>query len=338
MINMLNTLAAGSSDIEGNINSLSIKSVLVASLLLVVLLVIASLVMQNKRHEALKTPLFIAITATIIIPSLLLIGSTVYINTISESGGPVHWHTDIEYWVCGQEIEIRDPYAFLSNKVGTSTYHEHDDKRIHLEGVVIEKEYDASLEKFMDVTGGSITSTSMVIPTNDYYIENDIDGDVPRGDVETLRKFISKDADNRTILSVQNGQTCGSNQPAEVQTFLFRYNDNDDTYTQTKLQDPSEYIMRDESIVPPGDCLVVEFDVTKSSTDRLCQQYGVRDTQRCTEFGVSTFNPELCNIKQIVSPQNPQETPTEDGSESTNEDAEFEADFEASTELEEGEL
>jgi hypothetical protein len=57
--------------------------------------------------------------------------------------------------------------------------------------------------------------------------------------------------------------------------------------------------MREESIVPPGDCLIVEFAMPKKSTDRLCQQYGVRDVDRCTEFGVSEFNPELCNLKQL---------------------------------------
>ena len=36
------------------------------------------------------------------------------------------------------------------------------------------------------------------------------------------------------------------------------------------------------------------------STDRLCQQYGVRDVERCTEFGVTEFNPELCNIRQEI--------------------------------------
>jgi hypothetical protein len=84
-------------------------------------------------------------------------------------------------------------------------------------------------------------------------------------------------------------------------------------YTQSKLEDPERYIMRDESVVPPGDCIIVEFDVSKSSTDRLCQQYGVRDADRCTQFGVSEFNPDLCNIKQLVTYIEP--LPTYDESE-----------------------
>jgi hypothetical protein len=293
--------AAGTTDLEEQVNSLSINSIMIASLVLVVLLGIAALVVGNKKYEAVKVPLFVAIAATIILPSILLMGSTVYVNTISESKGPVHWHTDIEFWVCGQEIELRNPTGFLSNKIGTSTYHEHDDKRIHLEGVVIKKEYDASLEKFMDVTDGKITQTSIVIPTEDVIFENDTDGDVPRGDQEVVRQLLSRNDAGQAQLSLENGQSCGENQPAEVQVFLFRYNGDDDTYTQTKLDDPARYIMRDESVVPPGDCLIVEFDVAKSSTDRLCKQYGVRDSERCTDFGVSQFNPELCNLRMLLT-------------------------------------
>lgn len=301
MNTILNTLAAGgTTDIEAEINSLSINSILIASLVLVVLLVLASQIVKNKKLHYLKTPLFIAIAATIVIPSFLLMGSTVYVNTISESKGPVHWHTDIEFWVCGEEIELRDPTGFLSNKIGTSTYHEHDDKRIHLEGVVIEKEYDASLEKFMDVSDGDITNSRLVIATEETIFENDTDGDVPSGNQEAVRNFLSRNEEGLYQLTMENGQTCDENQPAEVQVFLLRYNEGNDTYTQTKLAEPEKYIMRDESIVPPGDCVIVEFDVNKTSTDRLCQQYGVRDVERCTEFGVSEFNPDLCNIRQEI--------------------------------------
>jgi hypothetical protein len=308
MNTLINILAsAGTTDIEEQINSLSINSIMIASLVLVILLGIAAVVVGNKKYEYVKVPLFVAIAATIILPSLLLMGSTVYVNTISESKGPVHWHTDIEFWVCGQEIELRNPTGFLSNKIGTSTYHEHDDKRIHLEGVVIKKEYDASLEKFMDVTDGDITQTSLVIATEDVIFENDLDGDVPRGDEEVVRQFLTRNSNGQAQLSLENGKNCGENQPAEVQVFLLRYNGDDETYTQTKLEDPARYVMRDESVVPPGDCLIVEFDVRKSSTDRLCKQYGVRDSIRCTEFGVSQFNPQLCNLRMVLTPDQQQD-------------------------------
>ena len=143
-MSLISLLANADSDIESKIISFSLKTVLFSSLILIVLMLISTKVVKNKKLFKFKKPIFILIILTIAIPSLLMTGSTVYLNTISDSKGPVHWHTDIEFWVCGQEIELRDPYAFLSNKVGTSSYHEHDDKRIHLEGVVIDKESDAS--------------------------------------------------------------------------------------------------------------------------------------------------------------------------------------------------
>lgn len=309
-----------SENLEGNINAFSIRTVFGASLLLVVLLVVASKVIAKKKYRALKKPLFIAIAATIILPTLLLMGSTVYINTVSESKGPVHWHADIEFWVCGQEIELRDPYQFLSNKIGTATYHEHDDKRIHLEGVVGEKSRDASLGKFMEVIGGEITNKTLKIPTEESIFENDLDGDKPTGDQQRyIREFLDQDDDKRYSLFFSNYNSCFAGGPhAEVQTFLYRFNKDNNTYTQTKLENPAQYTLRDESTVPPGDCLIVEFDTPKPYTDRLCRQYGIRDAKRCTQFGVSSFNPDLCNISETEHPVQPMD-PNEEQEEEENE-------------------
>ncbi len=306
MQNVFMVLANDTIDLEGNIKAFSIRAVLIATLLLVTLIAISIFVIKNKQHEKLKLPLFIAISATIILPTILLMGSTIYVNVVSESKGPVHWHSDIEFWACGQEIELRDPTGFFSNKIGSSTYHEHDDKRIHLEGVVIEKAYDASLEKFMDVSYGKIDQETLIIATSaDGYIENDIDGDVPTGSADDLQQYIMNDSEGLPVVSLKNGDTCkdeqGNEQPGEVQAFLYRFDKLDDTYTQTKLEDPKSYVVRDESVVPPGDCIIVEFSIAKDTTDRLCEQFGVRDADRCTEFGVTQFNPDLCNIRQVDS-------------------------------------
>lgn len=304
--------ANGVNDIEGNINSFSIRAVGWATIVLVVLLAIAAKTSKKKKYKGLKKPLFLAISSAIILPSLLLIGSTIYVNTISESKGPVHWHTDLEFWVCNQEVELRDPFEFLSNKVGTATYHEHDDKRMHLEGVVIERDFDASLEKFMAVTGGAVTKSSIIIPTNNEDIfENDTDGDTPSGDRDIVQGFKKLDGEGRAVVSVRNGDSCGGQfeTETELQAFLLRYDKDSDTYTQTKLDDPRRYVMRDESIVPPGDCVIVEFGAVRSRTDKLCLQYGVRDSVRCTEFGVKTYDEGLCSIEEVVgTPSNVEES------------------------------
>lgn len=293
--------AGGSTDFEVFVNDLSINTIGLASISLIVLLILAGFTIKNKAFHHLKLPLFVLIAATIVVPSVLLVVSTVYVNVNSESKGPVHWHTDFEIWACGQEVELRNPTGFLSNKIGTATYHEHDDKRIHLEGVVVEKSYDASLEKFFDVTDGAITPRSITVATEASIIENDTDGDESTGDPGVLDQYLTQDENGLYSITLNNGDACGDGVAGELQVYLLRLNDDERSYTQTRLQDPRTYIMRDESIVPPGDCVIIEFAPPQDATNKLCQQYGVRDIDRCTEFGVSEFNPELCQLRQIVS-------------------------------------
>lgn len=288
-------------DLEKKVSTLSIRVILLSTALLISLLIISSL-FANKKHKHLKTPLFIMIVLTIMVGSLTLLGSTIYLNTKSSSKGPVHWHADIEFWVCDTQLEIRNPSGFLSNKIGTSTLHEHNDQRIHLEGVVVDGAVDASLGKFMRVIGGSISNSGLVLPIEDGIIEDFIDGDnTAVGGASNVEKFISLDSSGKKILAVQNDMKCLDGEMGKLQTFVYSYNKENKTYTQKKIINPEEYVIRDESIVPPGDCIVVEFQKPRVKTDRLCEQYGVRDTKRCTQFGVKVYNPELCNIKETES-------------------------------------
>ena len=301
MGSLFRILASGTSfeNLEGSVNSFSVKVTLIAAAVLCFLLLVSVWTVHNKNKKQFKKPLFTAIAAAVVIPTLLLMGSTVYVNTVADSKGPVHWHADIEFWVCGQEIEFRDPYQFLSNKIGTPSLHEHDDKRIHLEGVVFDENADATLGKFMEVTGGSITTTSLTIPTNTQIFENDLDGDQPFGDKQTVESFKKLDSNGRNVVSVQNNYQCGDYrmQKGQLQVFLIRQN-NDDTYTQTKLDDPADYVSRKETAVPPGDCLIVDFDTPRERTQHLCEQYGLRDIKRCEEFGVKPYDPNICKLRE----------------------------------------
>jgi hypothetical protein len=292
-------------DLEQKITQLGSKTVVIAALVLIICTLIAIVSKDRlEKNKRLKLPLFVVMAGTIIVSTLLLFGTTIYLNTKSESKGPVHWHTDVEFWACGAELDLQDPKGALSNKIGTATYHEHNDKRIHLEGVVVRKSEDASLDKFMRVTGGYITKDRIGIPVNQDQSSWLVGQDKQDGDKQNtsnpslLEPFLSQSKDG-SLLEFKKGQTCGT-ETAEVQAFLYRFDKASNTYSQTKLPDPAEYVLRDESVVPPGDCLIVEFDVSKAKTDKLCQQYGVRDADRCTEFGVENYNPEICNIRQVT--------------------------------------
>lgn len=290
----LYSLFAHTDNLESDVTKLGIRVVLVSSIALFILVLIAGL-LKNKSKR-LRLPLFLLITFTIVASTATLFGSTVYLNTSSESGGPVHWHADIEFWACGKQLELRNPSGLLSNKVGTPTLHEHNDQRIHLEGVVVEKATDANLGNFMNVVGGSISSEMMDVPLADSILEDQVDGDsISSTNIDNL---ISTDSLGKKSFVATSGEKCGD-ELAEPQVFVYQFNKKENTYSQTKLSDPEDYIIRDESVVPPGDCIIMEFDVKKARTDKLCEQYGIRDKNLCAKYGVEGKALDECSIHEV---------------------------------------
>lgn len=293
----ITTFASG--DLEKTISDLSLNVVFLASFFLIVLVIVA--IFTTKKWPKFKPVLFGLILTIVLGTTFTISGGTVYLNVNSATGGPVHWHADIEFWACDNELEIRDPHGFLSNKIGTPTLHEHNDKRIHLEGVPVTLPEDASLGKFMTVIGGEISDSSLVLPLNDgKYFENnpdEIDGDGQAAPApEDVTNYIETAVDGKYIKLI-NGRACGTKE-AEVQVFAIKYNAQTKTYTQTKVQHPAKYEIAHNSEVPPGDCLIVEFAPKKDRTDKLCQQYGIRDKNRCAEFGVKPNELHICEIQE----------------------------------------
>lgn len=289
-------------DLEDEIATISANSTMIAAALLVVLVIIGAL--TRDRLPKLKLPLFIMIAFIMSSSFLFLAGSTIYLNVKSDTGGPVHWHADFEVWACGNELELRDPFEFLSNKIGTATLHEHDDRRIHLEGVPVETEVDASLGKFMYVIGGAVTDEAIVFPLNPPekgpYFENDIDGDGPTDLFASQIDPYIVETDEGPVARFIEGETCGD-EPAVVNVFRYRTND-DNTYYQEKLENPRDYVIRDESVVPDGDCIIFEFGPDRDKTDKLCPQFGVVDVERCEQFGVTEETRGICELQEVDPP------------------------------------
>ncbi len=296
----------GAEDLETFISNLSVTVTVVGSILVLLLVAIAARIgkSRKKKTQALKLPIFVSIVVVVLGTTLTISGGTVYLNIASATGGPVHWHADFEIWACNNELELRDPHGFLSNKIGTATYHEHDDKRIHVEGVPISLPHDFSLGKFFEVTGGGISKSTLVVPLNDdgKYFEDahgEEDGDGKAApSPELVQPFIKTEASGK-VASFVNGEQCGE-QSAQVQVFTYKYNQNDKTYKQTKIEDPVTFMPSHEAQILPGDCVIVEFAPVKDRTDKLCKQYGVKDINRCAIFGVPPKDQErVCDIKEV---------------------------------------
>ena len=267
-------------DLEGQLASLGLRAVGLVGLSLIVLVLLSGGL--KTRWPKLKLPLFLVMAGSIVGVTGLLITSTIYLNLNSDSGGPVHWHAGIEFWGCGTELELRDPYKFLSNKLGSPVLHEHNDKWIHLEGVVVDLEEDASLGHFMETIGGKLQPGLLRLPINTEgsFIEDTIDGDrsLTNIDGRSFQDHIKHAEDGSRYLEFIDGRTCDA-ETAEVQVFAYQFDEMTNTYKQTKLvsgarvlqqvgvgheeivklSSASDFIINDSAQLPPGDCIIIEF-------------------------------------------------------------------------------
>ncbi len=220
------------------LNSWSVKVVVATSLFIAFVFLIIFL---TKNRESLKKYFFLAIVIPVLMTSLFLVGATLYVNQVSSTKGPVHWHADFEIYDCGQKIDLVDPTGF-SNKIGTATFHEHNDGRLHVEGVVLEKE-DVNFGSFINVIGGKITEDSLQLPTTK--------GSLDRSD----------------------GDTCSDGTVGEWQVFLYSVNGKNVGREKLSLDQLQHHVLAPSGSVPPGDCIILEFTESKSKTDHLCTFY-----------------------------------------------------------------
>lgn len=200
-----------------------------------------------KKTEMRRWFLFLGIAIPVILATLYSAGTTIYLNVVSETKGPVHWHADFEIWNCEEKVDLVDP-SILTNRVGSAVFHEHGDDRIHVEGVVLDTR-EVDLQHFFAQVGSILREEYFVIPGN------------------------------QGVVEMKNGQQCDGN-PGKLQVFLYRVVNPEESkeqflYEQIKLDDFEEYVLSPYSYIPPGDCLIIEFGQEKERTDKLCETYRI---------------------------------------------------------------
>lgn len=134
-----------------------------------------------------KNVLMNAFLVAVLVPSFYTAGAFVHQSQTSWSGGEIHYHADYEVLV-EQDGELRaldliDPSNFcgsdymctLNDRTGITEYHEHNDNRIHLEGV-FETRSEATLAAFFETFGGELSNTRLVYPTNEEVVEVEENG------------------------------------------------------------------------------------------------------------------------------------------------------------------
>ena len=140
---------------------------------------------MNDMNKKIVYSLVVVVSASV---TIYLIITTLHLNVISETKGPIHWHADFEIWICDKEIELAEPKG-LSNKQGVDLMHAHNDNRIHVEGVIIDKK-QASLGAFFYAVGGSLSDDGIKIPTDEGLISVH-DGDLCNESPAKLYVFVN---------------------------------------------------------------------------------------------------------------------------------------------------
>lgn len=238
VILLVNNIFAHGQEIEQQNYSLQLTT---GSFILILSLITFSLYKKKLKNNE-KKILFSLMFLITIITTFYLVYSTISLNINSITKGPVHWHADFEFWACGDKLDLKDPEGFF-NRVGSPVFHEHNDDRIHVEGVVTDLE-DVNLHKFFDQIG--------ILIEKDYW------------------DFINHD-NGRIFLNKCNGK-----KPV-TQVFLLKVINPENTkkwiYSQEKLKDYKNYIISPYTAVPPGDCIIIEFDEEKEKTKHACESY-----------------------------------------------------------------
>ena len=209
------------------------------------------------QRDFTKAVFFISISLVSIFTTVYLILGTFALIKASPSKGPVHWHADFLMFQCGKEIDLIDQTGF-SNRGGTPTVHEHGDKRVHIEGIP-ETVSTASLKNFMQSIGGYINTHLWRVPTHDGMVE------------------------------IKNGDLCRGSEGV-IQVFVWFTEKG--VATQKKVESFPDYTISKEAIVPPGDCIIFDFDVPKEQTEYICEQYEAAEERGDLRIGWSlTLSP-----------------------------------------------
>ncbi len=281
---------AAATDLASSIGSLSVALVSAAVVMIIILTAMA--VLTHERWPKFKAPLFTLTVLVTVITTLVLGGATVTLSLNSPTGGPVRWGTDYQIWACGNQLDLRNPHGLMGNRIGTATLYEQNDGRMHYDGTPTNLPDDASLGRFMQSVGGEISDGSLTVPLND---QSGFSGQPTTP--QEVEPYINTTQSGATAQFVNN-QSCGGT-IAQVQAFVYHYNEGTKTYYQTKLDHPANYELSRTSTSPPGDCVIIEFAPPKDRTDHLCQSYGARDYDRCTEFGVAADKVASCDIREL---------------------------------------
>ncbi|MBI2652920.1 hypothetical protein HYX00_05640 [Candidatus Woesearchaeota archaeon] len=157
------------------------------------ILILIIISFHRKMNERTKKIVYFLVAIVTLLVTIYIILTTLHLNIISITKGPVHWHADFEIWVCNKEIKLAKPKG-LSNKQGVDLMHAHDDSRIHIEGVLLDRKA-ASLGAFFYAISGSLSDDRLKVVTDEGLVSVH-DGDLCNEKPAKLYVFVNRNLIN----------------------------------------------------------------------------------------------------------------------------------------------
>ena len=244
-------VAHGDEDVhdEPTINVLEIRDqnirVATAAVGFLIFLVMLAIWWAGDNENA-KKGIFILMVITVLLPTIYFVVSTLRVNFASPYGGPVHWHADFKIFACGTELDPPIPEGRFSNKTGTSVLHEHEDRRMHVEGVVVD-DNEISLSNFFGSSVGELVGGRFKAPTG-----------------------------AQSFIEYSDGDTCSNSEQGVWNVFLYETGGTDIAHQRKlSIDEYPDYVLSPYQEAPPGDCIIFEFGPEKDVTQQICDFYQI---------------------------------------------------------------
>jgi hypothetical protein len=242
------------------------------------LITVVSVWKEGELSENGKMILMTGFLLAILVPTVYTASAYTHQLATSWSGGEVHYHADYEVVVqASQEdpnqkcepyngeylcqLDLINPSRFceetghestymckLNDRTGAVEYHEHNDRRIHVEGTFRQKQ-DATLRRFFRTFGGELTNTKLTYPTNDKVYK------VKEGDGKTLKIIL-----NRGVGGERGWCVIGQPGDGVAEEDICR-----DTYDNKPAYSPSQYVISPYQRGPPLDDIWIVYDDAPTS-------------------------------------------------------------------------
>lgn len=267
------------SSLSNRLTDINLEILLIAGGLLIFLGLVSELLVNRKQKT--KFFLFTSMSLVVGLPSLFLWGSSLFLNVFSDSGGKVSWRAGLEVWACGIHIKPKPQPTWV------------DGSTLVFEDIYFNLSKELSLTNVLANNGAKIGGGNLRLAVDQNAI-NQL-GPQERSLIDDKLSLV----DGQLEINLRSGQNC-QQIPSELQIFVYQADENGQGYQQTKLtpgvkinqpisrletearelSQEQDYVYTPAESMPPGDCLIIELDVPKESTNKVCKSL-IQACQNC---------------------------------------------------------